>query len=177
MDLPPNIGVCFLDLGHGTKTSRGFHAKVIVAYESLSGLSLGRWIKLASRYCGVTDMASDDRPVFTHPSGKPWTSKYFRRTFLYPALERQRQEGDAFLRAFDGTPGNTIPRKFWSLHCYQRGARTHSTKGGKSGTRQATKDQVYEHGRWCRRRSAEAIDKQYDEWTLEDRIRITLFCH
>ena len=92
-------------------------------------------------------------------------------------LERLRRDGDPFLRAFNDQPGNTIPEKFWSLHCYRRGARTFSTKTSKGVTRKATKDMVYEHGRWRKRRSAEAIDKQYDAWTIQDRLHITLFCH
>jgi hypothetical protein len=40
--------------------------------------------------------------------------------------------------------------------------------------RKASQDQVYEHARWRRRRSSEAIDKQYDDWTEADRIALTL---
>jgi hypothetical protein len=177
VDLPLNVGVCFLDLGPSTKTSRGVNAKVVIAYQSLSGLSCGRWLKRAFAASGGTDMKTDFRYIFTHSSGKLWSSLYFRRHFLYPSLERLRQEGDPFLKAFSDTPGNSIPEKFWSLHCYRRGARTHATKGSKKDSRRATIDQVYEHGRWRRRRAGEAIDKQYDEWSTQDRVQITLFCH
>jgi hypothetical protein len=177
VDLPPNVGVCFLDLGPSTKTSRGVNAKVVISYQSLSGLSCGRWFKRAFAASGGSDMANDHRYIFTHASGKLWSSRYYRHHFLYPSLERLRQEGDPFLRAFSDTPGNSIPEKFWSMHTYRRGARTHATKGSKKDSRRANIHQVYEHGRWRRRRAGEAIDKQYDEWTIQDRVQITLFCH
>ena len=43
--------------------------------------------------------------------------------------------------------------------------------------RKASKDQVYEHARWRRKRTSEAIDKQYQAWPLRNRIMITLTCH
>jgi hypothetical protein len=177
MDLPLNIGVCLFDLGPSTKTSRTRNAKVIIAYECMSGLTCGRWIQRAFKACGGTNLATDYRHVFTTPSGQRWTSKSYRHEFLYPMLAHLRQTGDVFLRAFNDEPGNTLQEKFWSLHCYRRGARTHATKRSKKDSRKATQDQVYEHGRWRKRRSSEPIDKQYDEWTIQDRIQITLFCH
>jgi hypothetical protein len=83
------------------------------------------------------------------------------------------------LLAFDGTPGNTIGSKFWSLHCFRRGARSQVSRGGNFGRhrfRKALKSQVYEHGRWRRRRSSEAIDVIYDQWTVLQSIQITLYC-
>jgi hypothetical protein len=176
-DLPRNIGAILIDLGVGTKTERGHRRRVVIAYECLSGLSLGKWIQRAYCTSGGVDMTRDDKPIFTTTNGTIWTSRHFRKNYLYPSLVRQREEGDSFLRAFDDRPGNTLEDKFWSLHCYRRGARTHATKSGKVQSRKATKDQVYEHGRWRRRRASEPIDKQYDAWSLQDRLKITLFCH
>lgn len=177
VDLPNNVGVCLFDLGPSTKTSRSQNAKVVVAYECMSGLSCGHWLKRAFQSCDGINMKTDHRYIFCHASGIQWTSRYFRHEFLYPLLQHLRQEGDMFLRAFNDEPGNTIPEKFWSLHCYRRGARTHVTKWSKTDSRRATPDQIYEHGRWRKRRSSEATDKQYDEWTIQDRIQNTLFCH
>ena len=176
-DLPMNVGACFFDLGPSTKGTRSKNAQMVIAYESVSGLSCGRWLRRAYQAADGDDMKGDCRFIFCHASGRKWSSKFYRRTFLYPMLERLRRQGDPLLKAFDDTPGNTIPEKFWSLHCYRRGARTHATKNSKKDSRRATKDQVYEHGRWRRRRATEAIDKQYDEWTTQDRIQITLLCH
>ena len=178
IDLPANIGACLLNLGPSTKTQQTKQVSVVIAYQSMSGLSCGRWFRRAFQSCGGVDMKTDHRYIFHHSfTGKNWTSRYFRTVFLYPMLEELRRNGDPFLRAFDGSEGNSIPKKFWSLHCYRRGARTHATKGSKRDSKKASKDQVYEHGRWRRRRATEAIDKQYDEWTIQDRIQITLFCH
>jgi hypothetical protein len=36
--------------------------------------------------------------------------------------------------------------------------------------------EVYEHGRWRRRRSGELIDIVYNQWPHYDRIQLTLCC-
>jgi hypothetical protein len=98
---------------------------------------------------------------------------------LYPALRAQQQDGDPYLRPFTGGPGNSLEDKFWSLHCYRRGARTHVSRGGIYGhnrLKKATNDQVYEHARWRRKRSGESIDKIYLDWIIRDRIKLTLYC-
>jgi hypothetical protein len=165
-------------LGPSTKSNQTSRVNVVISYHSMSGLSCGRWLKRAFEAVSGVDMRSDHRYIFCHDdSGLQWTSRFFRKMFLYPALERLRADGDPFLKAFGDQRGNTIADKFWSLHCYRRGARTHATKSSKKDSRSATPDQVYEHGRWRRKRSTEAIDKQYDEWTVQDRIQITLYCH
>ena len=118
--------------------------------------------------------------IFTTAYAGHWTSLFFRQNYLYPALEQQQANGDAYLRPFLGpAPSNRLPAKFWSLHCYRQGARSHVSRGGIYGAlhfRKATPDQVYEHARWRRKRSSESIDKQYQAWTLHDRIAITLTC-
>ena len=82
------------------------------------------------------------------------------------------------LQAFDETPGNTIEAKFWSLHCFRHGARSQVSRGGIYGChcfKKALKThQVYKHGRWRKRRSGEDIDVIYREWTLLEKIQITL---
>jgi hypothetical protein len=151
-----------------------------MAYKMLSGYHLGKWFHRALHAAGLNaNSRSSSERIFTHSDGTPWTSRSFRKKFLYPSLHRQRAAGDPYLRPFDGTPGNTIEAKLWSLHCYGRGARSHVSRGGKFGRhrfRRATKDEVYEHGWWRRRRSGEAIDKTYQSWPLWDRLKLTLYC-
>ena len=122
-----------------------------------------------------TDWHNSPHEIFCHPNCDGWTSLYFRETFLYPGLEQQQLEGDPFLQAFDVGPGNCIPSKYWSLHCYRQGAQSHvsGTQPGQYCT--ARKDQIYEHAHWPRSGQGEAIDVQYREWTIRDRLKITLF--
>ena len=151
-----------------------------LAYQTLSGYCLGKWFHRARRSSGIgADYQDCTARVFIHPSGTPWTSYYYRHEFLYPSLRRQQAAGDAMLAAFDGTPGNTLEDTFWSLHCFRRGARSQASRGGHFGRhrfRKALKSQVYEHGRWRRRRSSEEIDIVYQAWTLLEKIQITLYC-
>ena len=55
--------------------------------------------------------------ILTYDNGRPWTSHYYRHTFLYRFLEKQKRVDDAYLQKFDESPGNSIPEHFWSLHC------------------------------------------------------------
>jgi hypothetical protein len=85
--------------------------------------------------------------------------------------------GDAMLLAFDATAGNTINAKFWPLHCFRRGARSQVSRGGMHGRhrfKKALKTQVHEHGRWRNPRSGEDVDVICREWTLLEKIQITL---
>jgi hypothetical protein len=114
--------------------------------------------------------------IFQHDSGKPWTSYYFCHHFVYPALRAQVTEGDAYLIALT-KGGGTLESKFWSMHFFRWGARSHATRGGRYGRhrfRKATKDQIYEHGRWRRRRSSEIIHVLYRESTFLERLQLTL---
>lgn len=176
VDLPKGIGAVLLQLLPETKSSRTKKADVVCAYKTMSGYTLGRWISRARCY----SKASDSELLFCHPNGRAWDSLYFRETYLYPGLRSQQAAGDPLLKAFDALTGpNSIAAKFWSLHCDRRGARTQSTRGGHVGGyyfSKATKDQVYEHARWERKRSGEQVDVIYREWTIRDRIKITLYC-
>jgi integrase len=180
-DLPVNVGCIGLRLGPETKSDRTRAVDVVIAYRTISGLCPGRWFHRLRRDCGLYGGWNHSTiSIFLHRDGAVWTSHYFRQSYLYPALTAQRGVGDAYLTPFTNDVGNQLQDKFWSLHCYRRGARSHVTKGGHFGLyrfRRASKDQVYEHGRWRLRRSSEAIDKQYDEWTVRQRLELTLYCH
>ena len=125
------------------------------------------------------DWSSNASKVFITTDGTPWTSLSFQQKYLYPSLQEQQQNDGPYLCPFTGGPGISLEAKFWSLHCYCRGARSHVSRGGIYGRyrlKKATPDQVYEHARWRRKRSGESIDKIYREWTIRDRIKITLYC-
>lgn len=155
-----------------TKTHGDKLTSTIGAYTTRSGYRLGIWAERARSFNSVG-------PVFCHPSGERWTSLYFRRKYLYPSLYRQQALGDPALETYTMIPGNRIEDKYWSLHCYRRGARSNvSLRRIVNGTviRKASATHVYVHGRWSVARSNEPIDKQYLQWTDWHRLQITLWC-
>ena len=177
LDIPPNTGVVLLRLLPETKSDRTTTVDVVLSYNSASGLSVGKWADRAYHVCGPTPHhASDTRHIFTNLDGSLWNSRDFRREFLYPGLTYLQVQGDPFLCSFDHRPGNSIPEKYWSLHCYRRGSRSHVSRRHPPPMRLATQAEVYEHARWRTRRRNEAIDVQYRQWTLFDRVAITLHC-
>lgn len=178
LDLPRGIGVVACRLQPETKSSRNKAADCFMAYQTVSGYELGRWLQRSALAWQVRDPQNNHGIMFRSEEGRPWTSLYFRTTFLYPHLQALQQRGDPYLTPFT-TAGNSIEDKFWSLHCFRRGARSHVSRGGifgKARLRRATQDEVYEHARWRRRRSGESIDKLYQEWTVRVKLRITLLC-
>lgn len=171
--LQPGVGVIEMRLLDETKTNRTKVADVIVAYTSLSsGLSLGLWI---DRMKALWPDAQNDDAFVRGGDGKRFTSAYFRNEYLYPFLHRLKQEGDATLLAFTQEVGNRIEDKYYSMNSYRRGGSSHSTKSRK-GKKKASAIQVYEHGRWKMKRQAENMPTRYREYTLEDRVYITLLC-
>jgi hypothetical protein len=179
LDLPRGIGVVACRLQPETKSSRDRTADCFIAYQTVSGYELGKWLTRAAQEWHVYNPQGHHGQLFRSEAGTIWTSLYYRRTFLYPHLHNLQQQGDPYLSPFTEDPGNSLEDKFWSLHCFRRGARSHVSKGGIFGNarlRRATQDEVYEHARWRRRRSGETIDKLYQEWTVRDKLRITLLC-
>ena len=171
--LQPGIGVIEMLLLDETKTNRTKVADVIVAYKSLSsGLSLGMWI---DRMEALWPEADGSDPFVRGGDGKRFTSSYFRNEYLYPFLHRLKQEGDATLLAFTQEVGNRIEDKYYSMHSYRRGGNSQATKR-RRGKKVASSTQVYEHGRWKIKRQAENMPTRYREYTLEDRLCITLLC-
>lgn len=168
--LPNNVGVIEMRLQPTTKTNRTSVADLILAYECLSGLSLGKWL---GRLCH----SRPDGRLFSTPACKRWTSRYFRNTWLYPLLFSQATSGEPSLRAFQDM--ETIKTAFWSMHSYRRGGRSRCQRISRSNEsahplrKKASILQVYEHGRWRIRYSSEAMDKRYNEWEVVDRIPIT----
>ncbi len=177
LDLPQGIGAVQLRLRPETKSNRSRRADVVLSYKSGSGLPLGTWVLRAQSACQATDRRYP--LVFCHVDGTPWTSAYFREKFLYPSLHEQRAAGDAYLAPFGGGAALTLEEAFWSLGSYRNGARSWVSRKRQYGQvlqRAATKEEVYEHGRWRKDRKNEAIDKIYQQWTFADRIAITKCC-
>ena len=175
-DLPSGVGALLIRMLKD-KSNREQSFDIAIAYRCLSGLCAGKWLARAEGR-GLWDPTSPQL-LFCHPSGKAWTSHYYRHQFLYPGLAHLRRNGDPFLARFDGSqPHLTFTYAFWSLHCYRRGARTHSQRVQPDRRhKRASKAQVYEHARWRVQSGGEDIDVTYREWTLYDKLRITLLSH
>ena len=115
------------------------------------GFSLGIWLEELRDH--LRPAGVDTGLLFRHTDGTRWDSHYFRHNHLYPLLTLQRLAGDSFLKAFDGSPGNTIPDKFYSMHSYRNGGRSSVSKRRPGCVRAATPVEVTEHGRWRQRHS------------------------
>jgi len=175
-DLPPGTGALLLTLLPETKSSRSANADVVVALRTATGLDLSLWLRRLLLFYSVAPTPSTH--IFRTPTGKDWTSHTYRTNYLYPGLEYLRAAGDSFLQALGSDRGESIPVRFYSLHSYRRGGRSHCQRTQpEAGHTKATDRQVYEHGRWRRKRGSEPIAIQYQEWTLYERLRITLFSH
>lgn len=178
-ELPHGLGMILLRLLPQTKSNRTTRADVVVAHTTLSGLSPGLWCeRVALLFFGTKLWPSSPGPIFIESDGTPWTSLFYRTNFVFPCLQQLQAGGDPYLLPFQGE-GNSIADKFWALHMYRRGARSQVSRGGTHNNisfKVAKLTQVYEHGRWRKRRSSEPIDQQYSEWSYADRLYITLFC-
>lgn len=174
-DLPEGLGMLILRLLPETKSQRTQSADVVLAYETISGHTPGRWIRrLRMALTHGRHSPPTMSPLFLTTRGGLWTSAYYRATFLYPSLLRQQANGDPALRHIP-----SLPQTFWSLHSFRNGARSQVSRRRLTGatyTRKATMMEVYEHGRWRRRRSGEPIDVLYNQWPYHDRIQLTLCC-
>ena len=175
-DLPMGSGAILLQLTPETKSSRSRTADLVVALRSATGLDLDKWLRRVLLLHPLAPTGQDF--VFCPPGRRRWDSHLYRTRFLYPGLDFLRHSGDAYLQTIGTHRGNCIPDKFYSLHSYRRGARTHCQRSQPDPQhRKATEPQVYEHGRWRIPRGSQPIVVQYREWTLYERLRMTLYCH
>lgn len=178
-DLPFNMGCLLLRLLEATKTNRATTADVPIAYATKSGYKAGRWYERlhSVRHTNVNTL-DDPAFIFVHETGTPWDSFFYRQEFVYPLLYKLQIDGDPYLSPFKGGTGQSIQEAFKSLHMYRRGGRSHCdiVRPPANHRRKATPAEVYEHGRWRRARSSEAIDVVYRSWTLFDRLQLTLCC-
>ena len=175
--LPVGFGAVACDLGPDTKSDPTVIADVLIAFETVSGLSLGRWLLRVLEHAPVFPghlLSTEARPR--------WTSSYFRHKYAWPLLEQQRLEGEPTLQHFSAQVGNRICDKFWGMHSWRRGGRSDSQRPPRPGEsfhplqRIATGPEVTEHGRWRHRYQGEAMELHYDQWDVFQRIGLTLFC-
>ena len=175
LGLPKSVGALLLRLLPSTKSSPYATADVILADVFYSGLQVLKAWNIFWDCCVALGWTQG--PLFRHSDGSVWTSEYYRVNHLYPLLHLQRLGGDAALRPYDDTPGNTIEAKFYSFHTYRRGGRSFVSRKREYNLRRATPAETVEHGRWRSRGSPSGdMPTHYREWTLEDRIFITLLC-
>jgi hypothetical protein len=174
--LPPGVGAVEFNLSEETKSSPCQTADVIMAWETLSGLSVGKWLDRL-----LTFEPHDGKSLFSTRTQPIWSSRYFREEFAWPLLEQMRRAGEPTLQCFSAREKNGIQDKVYSLHSWRRGGRSKVSRPPRHnepnppGTREATSNEVYEHGRWQKKRS-EDMPSHYNQWLLPDRLALTLFC-
>ena len=178
-DLPAVVAMLQLRLAPATKSCRTKVADVILAAITHSGFDVGFWYHSLRTELRLTSADAAECPalVFQHSNGTSWDSKFFRGTYLIPSLNDQRLAGDPSLLPFDGsTPGNTLAEKFWSMHSYRRGARSHVSRKRATNGRKASEDEVNEHGRWRVKRTSLSMSRSYLQWPISDRFQLTARC-
>jgi hypothetical protein len=152
-------------------------ADIVVAFTTLSGLSLGKWVLRLMKHAPF-----DGTRLFSTAKKHKWDSQYFRRNFAIPILDRMRLDGEPTLRAFSDKLGNRLQDKITSIHSWRRGGRSRVSRPPRHnepkppGTRVATEPEIYEHGRWATKASTESMPKRYNQWDLSERITLTLHC-
>jgi hypothetical protein len=147
LGLPRGVGVVQVRLAPETKSNPTRTADVVVAYQSGSGISLGKWMQR------VLD-GQRGAFLFSTQSRHRWNSSYFRHEYAFPLLEEMRAAGEPTLQVFTDREGQRICDKVWSMHSWRRGGRSKVTRSPREGDpvplggRKATLDEVNEHGRW-----------------------------
>jgi hypothetical protein len=169
------MGAVAMDLLPQTKSNQTATADVVIAYTTASGKSLGLWLDRLWAACPPAARLPSAY-VLCHDSGIPWTSHYFRYTFVYPLLSVMRSLGDPFLQKFDESPGKGLAENFWSFNMYRRGGRGMVSRKRPGNTRAATPAETVEHGCWRISRSSLDMPTAYLEWSVADRVCITFFC-
>jgi hypothetical protein len=175
--LPLGVGAVEFNLGNETKSDPCQTADVIMAWETLSGLSVGKWLERLFSFA-----PDDGHSLFSTKTQPQWTSRYFREQCAWPLLERMRREGEPSLKCFTLRVGGRIRDKLYSLHSWRRAGRSKVSRPPRHnepnppGTRTATSHEVYEHGRWRRKGGSEDMPAHYNQWGLPDRLAITLLC-
>ena len=94
------VGAVEFILGSETKSDACRMADVIMAWESLSGLSMGRWLLRLNGF-----VPHIGNKLFSTSIKPHWTSRHFRDQFAYPLLEQMQQEGEPTLKVFTFVQG------------------------------------------------------------------------
>ena len=143
--LPPGVGAVVLNLLPMTKSNPTSAGDVVLAYQSLSDLSAGKWIGR------LLSLQPPSGLLFSTPACDHWTSRHFRQVWLYPLLECLRLQGDVSLKIFKSS--DDIRQAFYSMHLYRRGGRSRAERKARHNKRPhpkqriTTEPQVREHGR------------------------------
>ena len=176
--LPPSVGCLLERLKPDTKKSHTRQADAVIGYTTGSGLSPGVWFDriLYHERIDPWRAASDHRFICRHTDESRWNSHYMRNTYLWPSLTQQRLEGEPTLQQFDGSAARSIEERFYSLNCYRRGAASHVSIKRPFCRRKASDREVVEHGRWRQARSQLPMPVAYRQWSINDRVAITLCC-
>jgi hypothetical protein len=177
--LPAYVGAVLLNLLQETKTDPCHVANLVMPYETLSGLDLGFWAEELKKF-----QPAKEGHLFSTTHNPRWTSQYFRKVYLWPLLEQMKVEGEPSLQIFGDAPGTRIRDKVYSIHSYHRAGRSRVSRNARHdepkprGTRRATDTEIYEHGRWVKRGTgvAEDMAATYNQWSLVERLAITMLC-
>jgi hypothetical protein len=110
-NLPPGIGAIEYPLKPETKSDQAVAANIVITFETLSGLSLGKWVT-----CLLKFTTFNGTNLFSTATKPKWDSQYFRLNFAIPSLETMHLEGEPTLRAFSDQIGNCLQDKITSLH-------------------------------------------------------------
>jgi hypothetical protein len=175
--LPMGVGAVEFNLGAETKSDACRTADVVMSWESLSGLPMGRWLLRLKEF--IPHLGNK---LFSTSIMPTWTSRHFRDQFAYPILEQMQQEGEPTLKVFNFARGKRIRDKVYSMHSWRRGGRSRVSRMARHnepnppGARMATSQEIYEHGRWRKNGRSEDMPSHYNQWDLADRLAISLLC-
>jgi hypothetical protein len=176
-DLPPGVGAVEYSLLAETKSNPTLVADVVVAFTTMSGLSLSKWaLRVQSFKPKIIGT------LFSTQITAVWTSRHFREKFAIPLLEQMRREGEPTLQAFSNKLGNRLQDRIFSMHTWRRAGRStvshlpRHNEPNPPGRRKVSEWEVYEHGRWALSISSENMPQRYNQWALADCLAITLFC-
>jgi hypothetical protein len=117
--LSPNVGTVGVNLLEETKNNHVSVADVVVAYTTLSGLSLGQWVDRLRAFTLHTAgrlFSSESFPVFN--------SQVFRVHFAWPLLEALKLQGEPTLQHFGATVGTRLRDHIYSFHSWRRAGRS-----------------------------------------------------
>jgi hypothetical protein len=171
--LPAGVGAVLLRLLEHTTSSQDRHVDVILAFTSASGLQLGRWYSRLWHHLPAMERQPDSH-IIAHRDGRVWTSHYYRYTHLYPLLFALRALGDPYFAKYADL--DSLIAAFHGFHTFKRTGRTVASRKRVCTVRPATMPETVEHGRWSMSRTSLDMPLAYLEWSVEDRICISLFC-
>jgi hypothetical protein len=178
--LAHQMGAILANLLPETKTDKTCVADIVIAFETLSGLSLGKWFQRVQALSTTTSTK-----VFATTNHPRWSSRLFRKRFAVPILDQMRRSGEPTLQIFSDEPGHRICDAVFSMHSWRRAGRSHVERAPRPHVRKrrfarkASPTEVDEHGRWrTRRQPGQHVSMPilYNQWELIDRIAITYFC-